>query len=305
MNALTVKSKLALKGEYTLIKRNGKTNKVVSIHKFDNLITDLGLDRLGTAPALPTIFLGTGTNAPSVSDTQMGAYLYFKDVTSTGSPPAPTSPDYFSTVFRIATFATGTATGNLTEVGVGWYSTNPVNTNHRVFSRARILDGVGSPTTLPVLADESLEVIYTLRVYRDLTDDTYNVTISGVTYGVTARVASAGNVAILPTAVAGGQYIAGVFDGAIAAVTSTPSGNQTAPDPYPTTTPYVDNSYELASAHLLPEAQGNLTGGIKSITTSANGFFSGKTQMQFSPNIPKDNTKKLTLNFKYSWARKP
>ena len=53
--------------------------------------------------------------------------------------------------------------------------------------RALILDGGGSPTTLTILSDETLDVTYTIRVYPPTTDVTGSITLDGVSYGYTIR----------------------------------------------------------------------------------------------------------------------
>lgn len=92
-------------------------------------------------------------------------------------------------------FPAGRATGNLTEVGVGWTSDGviiPNANNNRVFSRALILDASGQPTTLTVLADEILRVTYMLRLYVpfNVPDEVKVMTIGGVNTTVTIRSAN-------------------------------------------------------------------------------------------------------------------
>ena len=63
-------------GQYTLRKYKADTHELVQeIGPFDNLITDQGLDRVGTANFANYVFVGTGTATPAVTDSTLGNYL--------------------------------------------------------------------------------------------------------------------------------------------------------------------------------------------------------------------------------------
>ncbi len=51
-------------------------------------------------------------------------------------------------------------------------------------------------------------------------------------------------------------------------------------------------------------SDGNTAGGIRSVVVQPNGFMYS-CQYQFTPAIPKDDTKTLSLTFSCSWARRP
>jgi hypothetical protein len=195
-------------------------------------------------------------------------------------------------------FNAGTATGNLSEVGVGW--------NTGLFSRALIKDSNGDPTTITVLSNEYLDVTYELRLYPPLDDATFNVTISGTEYACVLRASDVTSISYWPPVVgqqaqvyntAGLQIIA--YNGDISAITARPSG-VSATGFTPTGNAYSNNSLEATGSWQLPLDSGNLSGGIKSIFFPTN---HGAYQVSFTPPLPKDNTKTLTLNAKVSWAR--
>ena len=50
---------------------------------------------------------------------------------------------------------------------------------------------------------------------------------------------------------------------------------------------------------------GNLAGGIKSFAFYMMYYAALAFQIQFTPNIAKDNTKTLSLTFTVTWARRP
>ena len=172
MNILThkyadtlVENKLKVYGEYEfrVHKATGEHVRTVVV---PNLITTAGLNKwVGSQEACRNyIFIGTGTTPPTFSDTQMGVYKTYKAVGSPLSETNSGAPDYITTLTSYTRFAVGTATGNITEVGIGWITDfASVPDNHRVFSRALIQDVDGDPVTITVLADESLDVYYRLR----------------------------------------------------------------------------------------------------------------------------------------------
>jgi hypothetical protein len=179
--------KVALRGQYRCVLNEG-TERERDTGWFDNLITDIGLDRL--AVVSPNIIsfasIGTGTNAPANADTQLQAW-----VASATTPVLDTnanigSPTYAGEIQVHWVYAQGAVVGNMAEVGVGW-ATGGVS----LFSRARILDGSGNPTTLTVVSLDQLTVYYKLTVTPQITDVTGSVSISGTSYDYTGRLANA------------------------------------------------------------------------------------------------------------------
>ena len=108
-------------GQYTIRKYKADTDELIQeIGPFDNLITNQGLNRVGTDVFGNRIFIGTGTATPSVSDTKLNAYLNY-----TGTPETSWnssillggSPEYWVQGAGTWRFPAGAATGTLTEVG--------------------------------------------------------------------------------------------------------------------------------------------------------------------------------------------
>lgn len=302
---------MGLKGKYTLVKRRVEDNSISQVLEFDNLITDAGLEKLGTSMPILYFFVGTGTNAPTTADTQMGAFVAYSGMGGVTVPsnPAPTSPNYVSTYNFGCRFGQGVAAGNLTEVGIGWSSSgNPTSGTNRVFSRALIVDGANSPTTLTVASNEYLDVFYTLESYPDLSDVSGSVVISGVTYTTLTRFAAATQNKFGDLNINSHFYpldSVTAYSGAIGAVTGLPSGTAGYPNSK-TGIPYVAGSKEIDTDVTWGLNAGNLAGGIKSIyVTGGPGiqFINPSSQIELTPTIPKDNTKTLTLRLSYSWAR--
>lgn len=285
---------------------------------FPNLITDAGLDMFGgvypagyamsSIPVAPyQCAVGTGNTAPAYKDTALVSEVGH----STGlNPPVSSSPKYnagynsASPAYLYATgvfvFALGAIVGNLAEIGTGATTTATPSTLY-LFSRALIVDGGGSPTTISVTSADQLEVTYQLRLYVDLTDAPYSITISGVNYTGVVRRASLGTaseqvVTSLPTTIG-----ANVYNGTIGSVTGSPSGSSAFLNSGSIS--YTAGTYFASYTFSFGTGDGNLAGGISAMQVQISPF--GYWQLSFSPAIAKDNTKTLTLTYNISWARYP
>lgn len=268
---------------------------------FPNLITNGGLDQIGnSANWLTGCYVGSGNTAPSFTDTQLAAIVASTtDIVGSTASVNASSPYYGS---RINTYfyAAGVATGTLAEIGVGAIAT-------ALFSRALILDGVGNPTTVTVLADEALTAFYEFRNYPPLTDVTGSVTISGTSYTFTARAANAGTSVWEPAQNGDedGPSEMTIFAGAIGALTAGPAGASAAEssgaDPA-----YTPGQLLNQRTSVFGGAIGNF-GGIESMLFTCgqvNGSL-GQIQVGLSAAIPKDSTHSVTLTVQKSWARGP
>lgn len=317
-------------GQYTIRKYKADTDELIQeVGPFDNLITDQGLNRVGTDAFGQYVFVGAGTATPSVSDTGLNSY---KNYTVSSAPDGGWnsailqggSPDYWVQGAGTWRFAPGAATGTLTEVGIGWFAGPLIAANHRVSSRALIVDSGGSPISITVLADEYLDVTYSLRYYPYVGSDVVQtVVISGVNYIFTTRalgVGSSSYCSVNATGVMNWTGSARVYTGtaagtppALAAITATSMSNQGGNAAIPTTKDtYVDSSLQISAVFSAGLTEGNLTYGIRGMitrpTNSANpagSFINSAFQSTISPAIPKDNTKILQFGASMSWSRKP
>jgi len=275
---------------------------------FRNLITNSGLDAIGTTNNwLTRCKVGTGNATPAVTDTALQAQVAESSTIQEHTRVSSGSPEYYIAKTITYRFAAGTAAGNLAEIGIGSSST--------LFSRALILDGEGSPTTITILSDEVLDATYQLRIYPPLTDVADTITISGANYDITLRAASAGDgdawgmgAGLGAVGGAGGNGTIAVFSGAIGAITGSPSGtgaSQTAANES-----YGAGTYQRDFTASWGLSEANF-GGVKSAATSlgtvnVSGSIRtmGRVQVEFDPVIPKDDTNVLSLVFRHSWARK-
>lgn len=291
---------------------NVLTGESRNLASFENLILDSGLNRLGTGGSLlDGACVGTGTTAPANSQTSLASLLR---VTTTqqsrvelaGSTTAP----YYAEGRLIYRFAAGTATGNLSEVGLGWDVNTGSNTMGGLWCRALIKDSEGNPTTITVLADEVLDIVYTLQLHPPASDITGTFNLSGVAYQYTLRPAWVnkrtysnywGLVAILYGIT---SYGATAFTGNIGSVTAGPSGTA-GYNIALTKQTYVNNSNQCVFSVNADLNTANLAEGIRSMQFDLAGSC---WQAEFSKvsdgsTVPKNSTNVLTFPFWVSWDR--
>ena len=298
---IEMKINAGVSGHFTMMTTNTKTGEQKVVASFPNLILDAGLERMGTGNYLDVCRVGSGTSLPTVLQTQLDAKIASTDTVQTQPRGAQATPPYYGWRRKTFRFAAGTATGNLSEVGVGWGN---ITTDNFLFSRALILDGGGLPTTINVLADEVLDVIYELRLYPPLTDTVITGLNLGLsTHTVTVRAASVTNsaswgVGLGETVLVLRTNNAALQNGSLGAITADPSGTS-AQVPL-VSAAYVANSRERVGTLTAGLNDANLAGGVTvALVTGSVGSF----QFGFSPAIPKNNTRVLKLNLKVSWSR--
>lgn len=297
--------KFGVRGRYKLEAVNAGDGRRRFLAEFPNLITNVGLDRIAVASSgnyLQNCYVGSGNTAPTFADTALVALVASTATLQATTTTAQASSPYFGTRANTYRFAQGAAAGNLAEIGIG-------NTSTNLFSRALILDGGGSPTTITVLSSEFLDCTYTFECIVPLSDVTGSVTIAGVAYAYTLRAMQSTLAAVWAVASAGSpaafQTNLSVYSGAIGAITSSPGGTAASADSNVTAS-YTPGSLILSNTATwgLNSANfgaGGITAASFSSSSTVNGI--GAYQWSFTPFIPKDATKILTLTQTLSWAR--
>lgn len=288
-----------VKGRYRMLVGKGDSIRI-DTDWFDNLITDVGLDNMATIKAWAAYCsVGSSSTTPQFTDTQLGSR-----VATAQSPGSDGRYDGFRidvenryAVYRWTyTFPNGAAAGNLAELGVG-----PSNVGLNISSRARILDSGGTPTTITVLSDEDLVVVWEFFVKQPTTDfsDTLDVRTATTRAARVNAANGAGSWNGLPTDAAFNALAARSFTGAIADITSEPSGLIASSTSGPLTA-YVPGSHNRSAA--LTWGAGVANGQIvRSIQWN---FGLSAWQTEFDPPIPaKDNTQTLRVTVNISWGR--
>lgn len=319
---------VGVSGRYRLVVSSDKEmNDVIEDLTFDNLITDVGLNRIGTvntentvnsAQAAVTSFnslcgrfvVGSGNTPPSVSDTALQNLVASQSVDSVDFVAGTSSyADGYYELVVSHQFGQGEAEGNLSEIGI---QVSPPG--GALWSRALILDGVGNPTTITVRDSDFLTCYYTLRINIPQQDSVYNIDVD---YGeglvvptvVTIRPLVADNPTVaggwgLQTVCVSGVNIASrvsAWTGGLAAPNATnPLG--TAIDT--TSSSDVRVTYEFGSfKRFITSKKGLGQFNSNNIQTVAVHSLMGAWQVNFNPPLEKGNTQTMDLTFGYSWAR--
>lgn len=295
-----MKMNFAVKGRYRiLVKKQGKV--INDTGWFHNLITNQGMNYLGTSSGyLSFCRVGSSNTTPAFTDVTLGSQVAFTNSVSTN--------DRIETSYRYAvtgrtyTFSTGSAAGNIAEVGIG---SDP--TGNTLFSRALILDSMGNPTTITVLPDEDLVIIYELWIKQPTGD--FIATVSGRSVTIRACLvdtnnsnrgwASQVNIGGAPFTAQAFNNTHGVHSGSIASITSAPSGTTVyASSANISSESYVPDSYARVS--LLRWLPAQAVGTWLSASWSVGATF---WQAEFSPAITKTNIQSLTIKVRVTWSR--
>lgn len=301
----TMNTHIGLKGIFNLKFTNVKTGQIREL-EFTNLILNSGLDRIAIGGFIGGCVLGSASSTPVVTDTSITSILgssttlqaYGVGTANTSTPP------YWCSYYWTYRFIEGVATGNISQVAMAFGTIyTGSNTYTGLFSLALVKDSGGTPITITKLADEVLDVTYTLQLFCPSADVTGTISISGVNYDYVARPASAASwTANNPISTSTG-VLAYPASSTLGTQLTAPSGS------------YVQNSTNTYSAYTAGTFykdlaiywdlnMGNVSGGIRCIYISAGSFW----QIQYSKTsdssaIPKDATKRLTLNVRFSWGR--
>jgi hypothetical protein len=279
---------------------------------FPNLITNGGLDQYAGSSWNSTCVVGTGNTAPAFTDTQLVSQVGSTTSTNFINTGAQSSPPYYGWTQTQFNFPIGTATGNLSEVGVGTSATT-------LFSRALILDGGGSPTTITILSNEALYVTYQVNHYVPTTDYTNSFTLNGTTYNFTLRAATATSSSAWGYRPNDPGYLFGdggpgggnfsslnVSNGSIGAITGDISGTGSGAGSA-SHSAYTNGTYSWAVTATWGLTNGNVSGGVSAgdLLFGVNNASRGRYQWGVTPTIPKDSSHVLTLNFTNQWVRGP
>ena len=308
---------IGLGGEYKLVV-NESSDHEFSTPWFDNLITDIGLDRPPTGLTWCQYgSIGTGTTAPANGNTALQAYTAQVNGATPDSNSNVGTPTYVSQGTIRWAFVQGAVVGNMAEVGVGW---GAGGTN--LFSRALILDGGGAPTTLTLTSLDQLTMYYRLTMTPVVTDLTGTVALGGQTYNYVGRICQAnqwnsnipGSLLASNGAWPKGGSASGVCMHAystqtLGAVNLTPSGTVSNGAGNGTITygSYSAGQKYQDSTFTAVPSECNSAGGVGSIV-----FDWGISQMTYQYSfanvtggtvIPKDNTKTMAFTIRLSWDR--
>src|SRR5690606_26890682 len=109
---------------------------------------------------------GAGTSTPQPTDTSLQSFLGGGGLVQEGwvTKNTTVSPRSITVGVRIRA-GEGAVVGNVAEIALCRGTTGTPNNSTPIFNRARVVDEMGNPTTITVLSDEFLEVIYEITLY--------------------------------------------------------------------------------------------------------------------------------------------
>ena len=286
---------------------------------FDNLITNTGMNRVGTvttnAPNSNSSFqalcgrfvVGSGSAVPQYTDTALQNTVAFASGNAVWDSD---SSNYERGWFEFTVqyqFGQGQAMGNLSEIGI-----QHTSASGPLWSRALILDGQGDPTTITVLPDDFLTCYYTLRIMIPKEDAVFNINVDYDEDGivptvVTGRPLGADNSSATQgwgLQTAGTSSSSGTlhfYTGGLAVPTaSNPLGSSVGGSTNSfSTVPYITDSFE----RYITRTNGLNELNSQELRTASLVALMGYWQIEFNPPLQKDNTQTMDLTFGYSWAR--
>lgn len=288
--------------ELTVLNKNGK---VVKHQKIKNLITDGGLDLYFTATGGSLddyCHVGTGTTPAAVTDTSLQNRIAFRYHTAVNYENLSLDPNWYWSD-RTYQFDIGAVVGLVSEVGV-----NMVTTNSALFSRAVL------PIPIEVLAEEQLIVTYKLYIKVPDIDQAYTISDGTTNYDVTVRPSyfHINNIINWRNILQGirgfqspTQWTAYARESDVFIPISDTQGvyfgsiNQSEPASLST---YVTGSFTRTYSVKFLATKANYPTGIGTMTAVLN-MGTGLWQFRFSPKLPKDSTKVLTVNYVVSATR--
>ena len=316
--------KTAFSGRFRLEVRNAYTHQLTKVCEFNNTITNAGLDSYGNNVAgnLGRCWIGTGTKSATINDISLGNPRTFTNGaanTDQCSFLAPVEPDWSPSAKLKYRFEAGTATGEISEVGISTRN-EPSNTGFVLWSRALVTDAFNRPSSLTVLNDEYLDVYYIVKLHINLEDIPFTFKLGSETYNCVNRIAKAQDTRCLAGVgstfgqlnIADGVSIKAIFD-------SNKLGtiNQSIQDydktAIITTTPtldtYTSGTYYRDSTVIFDVTTGNLPNGIKGLeigpTNTSKPQLLLYNQISLDKAIPKNADNAIKFTLRSSWGRYP
>ena len=290
--------------------RKGKTvDAMEEVADFPNLILDVGLREMGSSDQyLSYCSIGTSSVTPNASQTKLLGLLRTTNANAVGEQTGANSDDPLKPyVWRRVTkrFAPSGSNANISEISFG--STSNGST---AFNRALVKDSVGNPSTITLLGDEYLDVVYELRIYPPMQDITGTFTPTGVDTAprsYIARPKSLGGALVYNPALGwavrdmlrdDGFNQSGFYSGDIGTIFAEPSGTKAGFK--------ASFAFDAAGSSGTVTLTGQLSAanfptGIRSAVGATNSW---KFQFQFDPPFMKTADDVFTFSFRHSWGRR-
>lgn len=277
-----------------------------------NMIVNSGLDKffsLGLTSInglLDYCAVGTGSTAPAATDvglvTETGVRSNSNGSINDVKGWAAVNEYFFQR--RVRLFTELQSNGNLTEFG--FFTASSAGT---MFSRQLFKDGGGIPTTIVKTSADQLRITYEARIYPPTVDTSGNIVISGTNYTWTGRALAVGVTNEAWEQVFGSGTIQSISVSSAAesqtlaattAATVSGAGQNASTSVWAA---YVNGNFYADRTDKWEPGVGNYATGIGlTLVCGATGT-RGLFQTSWNPKFAKDNTKRLTLVTRISWAR--
>lgn len=304
---MQISPELQIQGFYKLQIGNAETGEIRETLEFSNLITNIGLNAIGTTAPINRCFVGSGNATPAFTDTKLSVFVAATvTLQSTIETKATAAPLWAGRAVTYR-FAAGAAAGNLSEIGMGWDGSTA--STHLLFSRALIKDGAGNPTTITVLANEFLDVTYEVRVYLPTDDVVFDgVVVYGNPHKLTVRgfQQASGSQAGFVFNGWGAHTASAYANFVLQAATASTAAGSLVGSAGGAAIGYTEGSLKRGWVATYSLTVGNNANGISGFAlTSASGSNTVPAfQILVEPPIMKDSTKTLNLTCSWRWARK-
>jgi len=302
---------IKIQGIYYIDLIDSESGEIKQHLEFENLITDDGLDLIGTGTsldsALTTLAVGSGGSTPSTSDTALDNEV--DSTTSDGGysdvDTVETSPEEYSSRKRTRVFTESEAVADLRELG---WKGGGVLVNRTLFK-----DAEGVPTVVEKSDRDILRIVYEYRIFAPLEDVTGTQNFSGsntVDYRIRPqRVnSSPGWLGLLDNM---GNYASALaYAHETKQLTDRYSSNNPSPSELyssKTLETYTAGSFYRDMVFKWTYSDGNFASGIGLITWNLWPGAGGTTriwQMYCSQSIDKTEDNRLDITFRQRWTRK-
>jgi hypothetical protein len=304
-------SKVAIEGYVTVELIEAHSGRVKFKSQYKNVITDAAINAWFANDFISSMrtwcAVGTGSTAPAAGQTSLVSE-YNTPVTRTNSNGGVGDAEAFvvsgTTGYnyhrRTRVFTETQVNGNLTEFG--FFSASSGGT---MFARQLFKDSMGNPVVITKTALDQLRITHEIRLWEMDADETYTVTIGGVVYDTTERIGGSQTTMWRPH---DGFNTFGTPSCQLTTLQTLSARTSYQAGTGPTTTTkqaYTNGNFYRDVIHTWDPPTANFTTAPAGVGYCRHGVDSTAYQFQnnFTPKIPKDNTKRLTLNIRYTMAR--
>lgn len=311
-----VRNAVVVEGYFTVELIHARTGLVKRRLHFRNLITDAGLDALAGGARIRDLInylaVGTGSSDPSYTDTTLNAEV--ARTNSNGgfgdSDAMVGSGDLVEYWRRIRTrvFTEAQANANLAELGFFSSSSGGAMWNRQLFR-----DELGNPTTITKTNEDQLRVTYEYRVYPPWDDVVQEIEVNGVPVEVVNRPQRVNNnsywgsgiisSALNALGAVGTSVLSALETDTLPGRSGNPSGTSVAASSHAVQAYTPGTWYREREARWEPSAA-NFATGIGLFRSYVNDLSSPFFASKVTPKIMKQNTQRLIVMERWTYARK-